>query len=406
MWHDGLHRIPDGLLLGVPGDLVALGEEPAAECAAASCGRRSSRCCPPSTTRRLRRDADPRPLRRRGPRAPRRRPRRQHLRRRHRPLQPGDGPPAGVARCRPAQPVARRPAGPARRGAGRAGRSSSAPTHGHGGAGDGGCGAAPNGRARSSDGRRRSTSLARDGAGWRVDDDPADAVVLATPAVDSARLVAPSNPPLAEPARARRTRQRCHHHAGGAGIARVSARDERLPRPQTRSAPRDGGFVRFAEVGPLAGTGRHRARVARSRRPADRRPRRRHARRRRGRRARRAPRRRHRADRRARRAAGRRRSRSTDPATSAGSPPSTPQRRPACSSPGRAIAASACRRASPTPSARRPLSWPTSRGDACVDSSHVVLGGLRSNSRSGPAGGPLSRRLAAQNGFQRGAGCS
>ena len=40
-------------------------------------------------------------------------------------------------------------------------------------------------------------SLALDGAGWRVDDDPADAVVLATPAVDSARLVAPSNPPLA-----------------------------------------------------------------------------------------------------------------------------------------------------------------------------------------------------------------
>ena len=24
VWHDGLHRIPDGLLLGVPGDLVSL----------------------------------------------------------------------------------------------------------------------------------------------------------------------------------------------------------------------------------------------------------------------------------------------------------------------------------------------------------------------------------------------
>ena len=72
-----------------------------------------------------------------------------------------------------------------------------APTVGHGGAGDGGRGGAPNGRGPSSDGWRQLTSLALDGAGWRVDDDPADAVVLATPAVDSARLVAPSNPPLA-----------------------------------------------------------------------------------------------------------------------------------------------------------------------------------------------------------------
>ena len=31
VWHDGLHRIPDGLLLGVPGDLVGAGHEPSVE---------------------------------------------------------------------------------------------------------------------------------------------------------------------------------------------------------------------------------------------------------------------------------------------------------------------------------------------------------------------------------------
>ncbi len=47
---------------------------------------------------------------------------------------------------------------------------------------------------------RRSVAvdaLAVDGAGWRVDDEPVDAVVLATPAVDSAGLVITSNPQLA-----------------------------------------------------------------------------------------------------------------------------------------------------------------------------------------------------------------
>jgi oxygen-dependent protoporphyrinogen oxidase len=43
------------------------------------------------------------------------------------------------------------------------------------------------------------STIERDGERWRVDGDPADAVVLATPARDTARLVAAAVPSLAEP---------------------------------------------------------------------------------------------------------------------------------------------------------------------------------------------------------------
>jgi oxygen-dependent protoporphyrinogen oxidase len=42
------------------------------------------------------------------------------------------------------------------------------------------------------------TAVERDGAGWRVDDEPADAVVLATPAAATTPLVAATAPDLAD----------------------------------------------------------------------------------------------------------------------------------------------------------------------------------------------------------------
>ena len=132
VWYDGLHPIPDGLAArrARPTSL-RLSRERAAVVAGQGCAPRSSRCCPG-------RDADDSigalvraPVRRRGPRAARRRPRRQHLRRRHRPLQPGDGAAARRARRRRPQPAARRPAAARGRAAGdRAGVPRPARRHG------------------------------------------------------------------------------------------------------------------------------------------------------------------------------------------------------------------------------------------------------------------------------------
>ena len=63
---------------------------------------------PPHRPRRLARPLDPSPLRRRGPGSARRCSRRQHLRNRHRSLQPGRDSTAGRPCCQASQPAARR----------------------------------------------------------------------------------------------------------------------------------------------------------------------------------------------------------------------------------------------------------------------------------------------------------
>ncbi len=71
-------------------------------------------------------------------------------------------------------------------------------------------------------------------------------------------------------------RRRRAGHAGRAGLARAAARPQRLPRAQAGAGTRHGRVLRLAEVGPLAGRrGRGAARLARSRRTRRRRPRRR-----------------------------------------------------------------------------------------------------------------------------------
>ena len=102
-------------------------------------------------------------------------------------------------------------------------------------------------------------SIGADGPRWRVDDEPADAVVLATPAHSTSELVAGSAPAARRAARAGRRRERRDRHAVRAGLAVAGARDERLPRPEAGPAPRDRGVVRVAEVGPLAGCRRDHA---------------------------------------------------------------------------------------------------------------------------------------------------
>ena len=92
----------------MPTDIAPAGDDRPAVAAGQAAGGARAAAPPPRRPRRLDRRARPQPLRRRGPRAPRRRPRRQHLRHRHRPRQPGDGAPARRAgRPRP-QPAARR----------------------------------------------------------------------------------------------------------------------------------------------------------------------------------------------------------------------------------------------------------------------------------------------------------
>ncbi len=92
VWHDGLHPIPDGLLLGVPGRLRPLAtHRPAVVEGQGPCRARTVPAAHLDRER-LDRRVRPGPVRQRGPRATRRLARRQHLRRRHRPVQPGRGP--------------------------------------------------------------------------------------------------------------------------------------------------------------------------------------------------------------------------------------------------------------------------------------------------------------------------
>jgi glycine/D-amino acid oxidase-like deaminating enzyme len=113
VWHDGLHPIPDGLMLGLPGRILPLattrllswrGKAP-----------RLTRAVPAADVDRFRLDRRirPCPLRRRGARAPGRFAGRQHLRGRHRPLQsrrgaparrPGERQPQRAARCETSAP--------------------------------------------------------------------------------------------------------------------------------------------------------------------------------------------------------------------------------------------------------------------------------------------------------------
>ena len=119
------------------------------------------------------------------------------------------------------------------------------------------------------------TELARDGRRWRIDGDPADAVVLATPAAPTAPLLTTGAP---EAARLLATMD----HAGVVlvtlaveRVAGAAARLQRISRPETGAGGGHGGVVRLAEVGPLA-TGRRpggAARLAGTRRAAGRRPR-------------------------------------------------------------------------------------------------------------------------------------
>ena len=252
---DGLHRIPDGLLLGVPGDVAALATSRAAQRPRQAARRRRAAAAPAQGSRRLDRHARSGPLRRRGARAPRRRPRREHLRRRHRPLQPGDGAPARRAGRRTAQPAAR---GPTRAGAAapsadgplfyaprRAWRRSPTATA-----------AAAERPAPSSCDRRAGDLGRRRRSRWRVDDEPADVVVLATPAARHrpARRTRRA-PDLAELLAAIGVRRRRHRHARRASTAARACAGRSgylVPKPDQRLVT----AVSFAlaEVGALAGT--------------------------------------------------------------------------------------------------------------------------------------------------------
>ena len=177
------------------------------------------------------------PLRRRGPRAPRRPAGRQHLRRRHRPLQPGRG--AADRRARrasrslllgaraarpPAPPPARCSTPPA---AGSARSSTPSPTA-----------AAP--PASTSAPVAPVTELAADGGAWRVDGEPVDAVVLATPGGCRPRRWSPAPPP--EAARLLATMEHAGVVARHAGrrrdVAAAAARPQRLPRARSRCRAR------------------------------------------------------------------------------------------------------------------------------------------------------------------------
>ena len=114
VWFRGLHPIPEGLALGVPGDVRHL----------ASSGLLSMRgklraalepLLPRRADRRRQpRPIDPQPVRQRGAGPPGRRPDRQHLRRRHRPLQPRQRAAIGRAERQP-QPAPGGPSDPRRR---------------------------------------------------------------------------------------------------------------------------------------------------------------------------------------------------------------------------------------------------------------------------------------------------
>ena len=275
VWFDGLHPIPDGLVLGVPGRRRLACATSGLLSAGARCAPSSSRWSRGAATADDSSGADPRPVRRRGAGAAGRRAGRQHLRRRHRPLQPRRRAAAGRAGgdrslllgARPGAPQLRRRRPDLRRAARRHGRTRDAV------AGDG-CGTrgrrssagAPVARAR----RRRRRLAGRRRARRRV--------VLATPA---------ASPRRCSRRRARRrprcwrrgARRRRHGDAPPRRMAGPTARAQRLPGAQAGAAIGHGGLFRVAEVGALAAADgwRGAARVARPRRPAGRSPRRRAA---------------------------------------------------------------------------------------------------------------------------------
>ena len=253
VWWHGLHRIPQGLLLGVPTDVMEL-----ARIEAASAGR--ARSAPatevlPRTDarRRLDRRVRPGPVRRRGARTSRRSARRQHLRRGHRPVQPRRGPADRRSR-RQAPQRADRPAGsaarpPPQRRAGvlrtggwprRAGRPRGAVRQ-HGGA------VRPHRRAGG-------TTLEADGAGWRRRR-RARSTPSCSPARRAAARLLRDAAPEAAPACAASTRRRRDGHRGGPrrrwperlhGAQRLSGAQARCstwsrrPRSGRRSGPTGG----------------------------------------------------------------------------------------------------------------------------------------------------------------------
>ena len=286
---------------------------------------------------------------------------RQHLRGRHRPVQPRMVPQLDVARRPRSQPAAQRPSLACERGAG-AGPIFAAPLAGMAALGAGHRRRRPSRRGPPSHrppghdgGSRRSK--------WRVDDDPVDAVVLATPARRRRRRS--TTPRRSWPGCWRRSTTPASSSSPGRGrVARPARRTQRLSRAQARPEDGDGGVVRLAEVGPLERRRRSATDLARTRRVARRSPRRRHADRPRAHRGRRPSRPRPRPRARSGSAGGPAPSRSTDRITDVGWPPWRPPARPISIWSAPATKASACRPASTTPSGSlRPrladLNWQT-----------------------------------------------
>ena len=251
----------------------------AAELARQAAGRDRA-VAPAPPTRTTRSAARPGPIRRRGTRSPRRLARRQHLRHRHRPIEPDGGTAVRRTGRQPPQSVAGRHAGQAagtrrfarhtdlrraparygeadrrrRRPRSRPRRRRSTPT-------------APSPRSnRTVDAwRRRRRTVRRRGTGVSGASHGSDPVRRLPRSGRATRLV--------------RTRRRDHGAAdrGGRCVARPPAWTQRLPGAQARSATCHRRLVRFPEMEPLGARRRlpDPARVARSRRSPRRTPRRR-----------------------------------------------------------------------------------------------------------------------------------
>ena len=233
----GSTRSPRACCSACPPTSLRLSTSRAAVDGGARCAPRSSRCCRAAihadSIGALVRGR----LRRRGPRAPRRRARRQHLRRRHRPLQPGDGPAARRPRRPRAQPAARAPgvAGRARRR--RAARSSCAPR--------GGMARArrrrrpPRPRRRRDDphraaGQRRSPPTAPAGASTASRSTPS---CWPRPPRPTAPLLAAAAPDAAAPAGARwTTPASSSSRSPSPNWPERAARAQRLPRAEAGAA--------------------------------------------------------------------------------------------------------------------------------------------------------------------------
>ena len=248
VWWDGLKPIPPGLVLGLPTDVMRLARSRLLSWTGKL--RAATEVVRPRTEhrRRLDRRVRPRPLRRPGARAPRRPAGRQHLRRRHRPLQPAGRAAAGrsgrrvrAACCWP-------------RVIGRRRRRARCSTRRAAGMGDLVEQLAQAITDLGGDIQLGTPcqTLERDGDGWRIDGQYADGVVLACPAAQAARLLTAQ--------RGRRSAgvdrvRRCgadHRRHRPPRLARAAARHERLPGAQAGAADGHRGVVRLAEVGALA----------------------------------------------------------------------------------------------------------------------------------------------------------